>query len=150
MDLILWRHAEAEDGSPDDARKLTSKGKKQAFKVAAFLKERASGEFVVLSSPAKRAQETAAALSDEVRVVPALGPGAPVRAVLASAGWPKGNGTVVVVGHQPDLGRTAALLLCGRDQDWSVKKGAAWWFQSRLSPGREDAVLRAVIAPDLL
>mgnify|MGYP003693557069 CR=1 FL=1 len=26
MDLILWRHAEAEDGSPDLARELTAKG----------------------------------------------------------------------------------------------------------------------------
>jgi phosphohistidine phosphatase len=150
MDLILWRHAEAEAGGPDDGRKLTSKGKRQAFKVAAFLREHVSGEMAVLSSPARRAQETAAALSDNVRVIPALGTGAPVRAVLAAAGWPKGTGTVVVVGHQPDLGRTAALLLCGRDQDWSVKKGAAWWFQSRPGLGREDAVLWAVIGPDLL
>ena len=40
MELILWRHAEAEDGSPDAARKLTAKGEKQAQKLARWLKER--------------------------------------------------------------------------------------------------------------
>jgi len=30
MDLILWRHADAEDGVPDSGRKLTAKGEKQA------------------------------------------------------------------------------------------------------------------------
>ena len=30
MDLILWRHADAEPGEPDDQRRLTAKGKKQA------------------------------------------------------------------------------------------------------------------------
>jgi phosphohistidine phosphatase len=38
MELILWRHAEAEDGIPDMARELTSKGKKQAKHMAAWLK----------------------------------------------------------------------------------------------------------------
>ena len=37
MDLILWRHAEAEAGEPDDGRALTSKGHKQAEKMAAWL-----------------------------------------------------------------------------------------------------------------
>ena len=30
MDLILWRHAEAEPGEPDLGRRLTAKGHKQA------------------------------------------------------------------------------------------------------------------------
>ena len=30
MDLLLWRHAEAEDGIPDLKRKLTKRGEKQA------------------------------------------------------------------------------------------------------------------------
>ena len=34
MDLILWRHAEAEDGMPDAGRKLTEKGLKQAQQMA--------------------------------------------------------------------------------------------------------------------
>lgn len=30
MDLVLWRHCEAEPGEPDLGRRLTSKGQKQA------------------------------------------------------------------------------------------------------------------------
>jgi len=37
MELILWRHAEAEPGEPDDARALTGKGHKQAWKMAEWL-----------------------------------------------------------------------------------------------------------------
>ncbi len=40
MDLILWRHAEAEDGDatlPDHKRRLTPRGEKQAKKVARWL-----------------------------------------------------------------------------------------------------------------
>ena len=34
MELILWRHAEAEMGEPDEGRALTAKGHKQAWKMA--------------------------------------------------------------------------------------------------------------------
>src|SRR5436190_21449722 len=37
MDLILWRHADAEPGEPDIGRRLTAKGLKQAERVAAWL-----------------------------------------------------------------------------------------------------------------
>ena len=40
MDLILWRHADAEEGSPDDARALTGKGMQQAALMAGWLKSR--------------------------------------------------------------------------------------------------------------
>ena len=34
MDLLLWRHAEAVDGIPDNTRELTERGLRQAHKVA--------------------------------------------------------------------------------------------------------------------
>lgn len=145
MDVILWRHADAEQGLPDDARRLTAKGKKQALKVASWLKTRIEAPVTVLSSPAARAVETAEVLGKPPRVEPALSPGATPARVLQTAGWPSGAGTVVVVGHQPDLGRTAALLLFGQERDISVKKGAAWWFREK---GGE-VVLLATITPDL-
>ena len=40
MDLILWRHAEAEEGDNDLARELTPKGEKQAARVAEWLLQR--------------------------------------------------------------------------------------------------------------
>jgi len=148
MDLILWRHADAADGIPDADRRLTGKGAKQAEQMAAWLGERLPKDAVVLASPARRAQETARALTSRFELCGELDTMATPQSVLKAAGWPRGDRTVLVVGHQPTLGETAALLLTGRVQPWSVKKGAIWWFARR---GRDDAAgLRAVISPDLL
>jgi phosphohistidine phosphatase len=148
MDLILWRHADAADGVPDAERRLTGKGAKQAQQMAAWLRERLPKDAVVLASPARRAQETAQALTSRFEIRSELDTTATPQSVLKAAGWPRGDRTVLVVGHQPTLGETAALLVTGRAQSWNLKKGAIWWFAQR---GRDDAtVLRAVIAPDLL
>ena len=56
---------------------------------------------------------------------------------------------VLVVGHQPTLGRTAALLLSGNEADWSVKKGSVWWFSNRSRLGETQTVLRAVMPAEL-
>ena len=148
MELILWRHAEAEDGSPDSARNLTSKGKRQAAALAKWLEARLPKNARVIASPAKRCQQTAGALTPHFVKMAEVGVGASAADVLAAAGWPEAQGAVVVVGHQPTLGRVAALLLSGEEAEWGVKKGALWWFSTR---GAEpQVVLRAVIGPDLV
>ena len=147
MNLILWRHADAEDGAPDEERKLTKKGLKQAERMSRWLKARLPKDAVVLVSPARRARQTAEALTTNVEVVPELGTGTTPSSLLKAAGWPQREGTVVVVGHQPTLGQAAALAVTGRDEGWSLKKGALWWLESR---GRGDVIVRAVTAPDML
>lgn len=148
MNLILWRHADAEDGIPDAERSLTAKGVKQAQRMAAWLEKRLPADVVILSSPARRARETAQALSDNFEVIEDVGTGATPQAVLEAAGWPRGARAVVVVGHQPTLGQAAALALTGHGAGWSVKKGAVWWLEHR---GRDnETVVRAVVSPDFL
>lgn len=150
MNLLLWRHADAEDGAPgrsDDERRLTAKGEKQAKRMAAWLKSRLPDDAVVLASPARRAQQTAQALTRRFKTSGDIGTAAGPLSVLKAAGWPEGERTVVVVGHQPTLGQAAALALTGDPAEWSLKKGAVWWLESR---GRGDVVVRAVVAPDLL
>lgn len=146
MDLILWRHADAEAGTPDLQRELSPKGRKQAKRVAGWLRERLPRDARVLVSPARRAQQTANALTESFETEAALAPGAPARQVLAAAGWPDASGTVVVIGHQPAFGQAAALALTGAASDWSIKKGGAWWFERR---DDGEVVLRAVVSPDL-
>ena len=150
MDLILWRHAEAEDGFPDEGRALTERGAKQAELMAAWLKPRLPKEYRLISSPTKRTRQTARALNADFPVSSALGPGASFASLLAETGWPDAKGCVVVVGHQPTLGQVASLLLSGVENAWSVKKGAIWWFSNRTRRDETQIVLRAVIAPDLL
>jgi phosphohistidine phosphatase len=145
MDLILWRHAEAEDGSPDLARELTPLGRAQAARMSAWMHAHLPAGFRLLASPAVRAQQTAQALATPVKTVAALAPGAAVSTILAAAGWPEGTGAAVVVGHQPDLGRTAAFLVSGGDAEWRIDKGALWWIA-----GRRPAFVRAVMSPAIL
>ena len=129
MDLILWRHAEAEDGSPDAARKLTKHGREQARRVAAWLKPRLPKRCEILVSPATRTQETAAALGLRFATASEVGTGAVAVDVLAAAGWPARAKPVLVVGHQPTLGRVAAALLSGEEADWHFAKGSVWWLK---------------------
>lgn len=150
MDLILWRHAEAEDGLPDLARELTGRGRKQASRMADWLNPRLPPDIRILVSPAARAMQTAQALGREYDEVSALAPGANAEDVLAAAGWPDAPYPVLVVGHQPTLGQVAMRLLAGQAGDLTVKKGGIWWFQGRERGGRVQVVLRAVAAPDWL
>jgi phosphohistidine phosphatase len=148
MDLILWRHAEAEDGTPDHARKLTSKGIKQARKIAAFLHQHLPGEHRILVSPSTRTQQTVAALTDHFTLAPTIAPGASAQDVLQAAHWPNAKGSVLVVGHQPTLGEVAAQLLGCESSSLNIKKGALWWFRHR--EDSEQVTLHLVITPDFL
>ena len=74
--------------------------------------------------------------------------------LLAAASWGQGSdargGAVLLVGHQPSLGRLAALLLSGQEADWAIKKGGLWWISQRARENEAQTTLRAVINPDLL
>ena len=145
-ELLLWRHADAEDGMPDAGRALTRKGLRQAKQVAQWLKPRLPSDCLILASPAKRAQQTAAALDLPYTTEPRLGIQAQIADIIAATGWPRHKRAVLVVGHQPTLGRLAASLLAGEPADWTIKKGALWWFSNRAG----DQFLRAVVNPDLI
>jgi phosphohistidine phosphatase SixA len=112
--VILVRHAKADPGRPDELRPLTPAGREAARLLGLLLAEREPN--AVVSSPLKRAVETAEALADaaglEVAVDERLAPGATVddlRAAVAGRGE-----TVIAVGHQPDCGEIA-LAVTGRE-----------------------------------
>lgn len=150
MELILWRHAEAEDGLPDLARELTGKGRKQAKQMAAWLNDRLPADTRILVSPAARTQQTVAALERDFSTLQELAPDATARQLLDAAGWPANPQSILIVGHQPTLGEAAALAMTGKVAGWSVKKGAIWWLSSRSRLTANECTLRAVIAPDQL
>ena len=150
MDLILWRHAEAEPGEPDLGRRLTPKGVQHAERMAEWLDRHLPATARVLSSPADRAQQTTLALKRKYRVVQDLAPGATPVAVLAAAGWPDAREPVLVVGHQPTLGEVAAFLLSGEEAAWSVRKCAVWWLSNRVRNGDSTVVVKVVIGPDFV
>jgi phosphohistidine phosphatase len=150
MDLILWRHAEAEDrgkDSPSDAaRELTKKGRKQAERVAKWLAPRLPKSARIIVSPAIRTLQTVEPLGRDFETSEEVGLAATARSVLRACEWPRGDGTVVVVGHQPTLGEVAAETL-GVRAGKALRKGAAWRFVAR--DGGE-VQLRAEIDAEML
>jgi phosphohistidine phosphatase len=168
MDLILWRHADAgeplEDLTQDLQRKLTPKGEKQAARMADWLNRFLPESSRVLVSPALRCQQTAQALGRKFQTREALGPGGTVGNLLTLARWPDRREPVLIIGHQPTLGLTAASLMAGAHglaeaadapaahatPAWSVRKGAVWWLRHRERGGVVEVVLVSVRSPDNL
>ena len=149
MELILWRHADAEDVGPqgDLSRRLTRKGRKQAERMAKWLGPRMEGDWRVVVSPAQRALETVEPLGREFEVCESVTTSARAPDILREAGWPDG-GHVLVVGHQPTLGEVASHLLGAGTEEFSVRKGAILWFVSRDRGDGVEVVLRTVLDPE--
>ena len=153
MDLILWRHAEAQDWTPgcdDMARRLTARGEKQAARLAAWLDRQLPDNTRILVSPARRAEQTAHALGRKFKIRPELAPGGTVAQLLEVAQWPDARGCVLVVGHQPTLGQTIAQLIGLSATECSVKKGAVWWLRNRQRDTLEQNLIVTVQSPELL
>lgn len=148
MEIILWRHAQAEEGTPDIERPLTPQGRKQAARMGALLDRCLPNSCRILCSPAVRTRQTADALGRKYKVVTEIGPDATPQQVLDAVGWPEGRGQVLVVGHQPWLGQVAALLMSGHLQDWTVKKANAWWIAQRDREEGNVIYLKAVFTPE--
>ena len=153
MDLILWRHAEAADadaGEADMQRALTSKGHKQARRMAEWLTSQLPESCKILVSPALRTVQTVEPLGRKFKTCNELAPGSDFEDVLRVANWPNAKEPVLIVGHQPTLGQVAALLLSGQPQDWEFKKANAWWIVQREPLDPYSLYLKAVMAPDLI
>lgn len=153
MDLILWRHAEAEeaaDGVDDAARPLTPRGEKQAARMAAWLDRQLPEGLRVLASPARRTEQTARALGRKFKMRAELLPGGSVQDLLELAQWPRARGTVLIIGHQPVLGQAIAQLLEMQSSECTVRKGAVWWLRQRQRLDHSQTVLMTVQSPEFL
>lgn len=150
MELLLWRHAEAEDGEDDMKRRLTERGQRQAALMGEWLRKHQPKDLRVISSPAVRTLQTVEALKLPFQSHRKIGPEACVSELIAASGWPQAGGSVLIVGHQPSLGRLASLLLSGQEADWTIKKGAVWWLSNRSRRGETQTVLRAMMPVELL
>lgn len=153
MDLILWRHAEAQEwleGCDDMARSLTSRGEKQAARMANWLDRQLPEGARIFVSPARRCEQTAQALGRKYKLREELAPGASADQLLALVQWPLAKGTVLVVGHQPTLGQTIAQLLGLSATECTVKKGAVWWLRNRQREAQSQTVVVAVQSPEVI
>ena len=153
MDLILWRHAEAEslcEHGDDPQRPLTPRGEKQAARMAVWLDRQLPDGLRVLASPARRTEQTVRALGRKYKLRAELLPGGSPDDLLELVQWPRTRGAVLVVGHQPMLGQVVARLLGMRAQECSMRKGAVWWLRRRQRQESVETILLAVQSPDHL
>jgi phosphohistidine phosphatase len=153
MDLILWRHAEAEDNWNDMARKLTSKGHQQAKLSALWLQQHLPNNYQVYCSEAVRAQQTANYLKQSLTIHKSLNPDSHPLNLATFLQQQQPTATQIWVGHQPWIGQFCAYLLNGvwlPQQFWSVKKSAFWWFDIRFNQQRHQARLKVALSPAAL
>ena len=153
MDLIIWRHAEAEDerdGLDDLQRALTPRGEKQAARMALWLDQHLPENARILCSPALRCEQTVLPLGRKYKLLDALAPGSGAGLLLDAIDWPQARQAVVVVGHQPTLGQAVAKLIGFKGGDWPIRKGAVWWLRTRERDGHEQTVVLSAQSPDML
>jgi phosphohistidine phosphatase len=153
VDLILWRHAQAEEGTEgggDMQRALTGRGREQALRMAAWLGRQLPQHARVLCSPALRCQQTARALKREYSLCNELAPVIATPAgLLTLAGWPGGKSTVLLVGHQPVLGQVIAQL-AGLQTPCPLRKGALWWLRAQERAGQMQTLIVSVQSPEMV
>lgn len=153
MDLILWRHAEAQDweeGCNDLERSLTTRGEKQAARIALWLDRQLPDTARILCSPARRCEQTALALGRKYKLRDELAPERSVGDLLQAAQWPDARQATVIVGHQPSLGELVAHLLGMQQPQLPIRKGSLWWLRTRERDGHSQTVVLTVQAPDML
>ena len=157
MDLILWRHAEAEDWLMGDKapgldldRSLTQRGEKQAARMAEWLDRQLTEGARILVSPARRCEQSALALGRKYKIRAELSPDATLVQLLELVQWPGNKYPILVIGHQPTLGQTIAQLLGLKENECAVKKGALWWLRNRDRDGHSQTVVVTVQSPEVL
>jgi phosphohistidine phosphatase len=116
MLVYLLRHADADTpAESDDARALSEKGQSQAQKVARFCEAHDMHLSLILTSPVRRAHETAQIMATKMRadimIAPWLTCGMNPAAALEELAAYRSLGSVMLVGHEPDFSQFAAHLL---------------------------------------
>jgi len=159
MKVVIVRHADAGDsesfaktGKPDSARPLSSAGRKQMRAAAKVIVRLVPDADLLVSSNYARAVQTAELLAEaydgiRVETTDALTPEAPPSEMES---WLREHGSdvVVVVGHEPHLGKLIAWLTTGGDDTFvDLKKGGAALIRFRERFGKANGELRWLMGP---
>lgn len=152
MQLVLLRHAEAEEraeGESDLQRRLTKKGRAQAKAMAKHLAARLPFEPEIWVSQAARSAETVAPLTAKPIVKPGLNPDADALSALGMIRAEARKKNLLICGHQPWIGQLAEILMESRALGFSVafKKGAAMWLEVDWVDERRECRLKSFLSP---
>lgn len=163
MKLYLLRHAiaaERRPGRSDAQRRLTPRGRRRMERIARAMRRAGIRVDAIYTSPLPRAAETAAVVAAALgtaapRETPGLAPDGSVAELLREIALRHGRrgAGILLVGHEPDLGRLASQLLTGSTGGpFRLRKGGFFRLDvpdGRLRYGR-CATLEWLAAPRLL
>jgi phosphohistidine phosphatase len=163
LELLLLRHGIAEERGaaiPDAARALTARGRARSRAVLQRLAQHDLRAVRLLSSPLRRARETAelalsAGLAPSLELAEALAPGgealAALPAWLESLEAPAGAlPRLLLVGHEPDLSNLAARLIGAPPGSLELRKAGLAVLRLPRSAAPGQATLRLLLSPRLL
>lgn len=161
MHILLFRHGPAGERDPlrwpdDRGRPLTDKGSSRTRSAARGLVALEPGLTRIFTSPLTRCADTATLLAAEAEdagkpvALEALSPGGSWREVMARLQEEPVDARVALVGHEPDLGKLAGVLLFGAPAALPLKKAGACMivFEGRADFGGGE--LRWLLTPRLL
>lgn len=159
MKIHLLRHAEAEEASPsgrDADRRLTDAGRKRMRLVAKAIAKMDPEYDAVLVSPLVRSRQTAEPVAaacgfrNPFLETKSLLPNADPEEILVELGK-LGTGSVLLIGHQPHVGRLLGRLATGRrDAEIPMKKAGLAEIEIDGDPSIARAELKWLLSPRLL
>jgi len=161
MNLYLLRHGIATAGDEsgiesDSERPLTPKGIKRMRKSAKGLQHLGIAFDAILTSPLIRARQTAEIVAEalgleaQLQEISGLAPDSSVENLLFGLTRFQNRDHLLLVGHQPLLGKTAAFLLHGKERsslDIALKKGGICAIEIDSLPPAEPGTLHWLLAP---
>ncbi len=158
--IYLVRHAIAEDraGSGRDAdRALTREGRRKMKRAARGLAAQGVRPSLILMSPLVRARETAEIVTEalagvDLELCEALAPGVDEASITELLERRSPSGSVMLVGHEPDMGELLAFWLCGRVGAFQTRfrKGAVACLLAGMLPPHGRATLEWLLTADQL
>ena len=156
MELYLFRHGIAENGSPDASRQLTDKGKEKSAAIARMARRAGVEPSLIVSSPYVRAVETAEIAAAEfgytgpiVRLESLVPHGTP-EAVWNDISDHRSESAILLAGHEPLLSILTAWLLASPALRVEMKKSTIVRIDVDSFRGTPRGILRWMIVPRLV
>jgi len=160
LEIYILRHGIAVPGGTpgysEEERPLTEEGREKMAKAAKGIAEIVGKVDSILTSPLKRAHETALIVAqalegkNKVEVFEPLRSGTPHKVLLQALAHYKGAGRLMVVGHEPDLSLFASALIGAEGSAVVLKKGGFCSILVNELPPKEPGVLQALLTPGQL
>ena len=158
MYIYILRHGIAEDsqsGQSDSGRALTTEGKKKLRNVLRVASEASVTPSLILTSPLKRAVQTAELAAEilnykgDLLRTKALEPGAHPRMVWEEIRVHKDEPDILLAGHEPLFSSLTAYLLGCPDLKIDFKKGALACVEMDRFGAEPHGALKWMITPKL-